>query len=86
MQQPPLCMSQLKISVAYVYKNYINMTSHLIIATILKIDTMSDKVHSPFLKKLINLGVVGVSMIDEQFVTLEAVNWIDQNFQWFFFL
>ena len=43
---------------------------------------MSDTVHSPFLKKLIDLGVVGVLMIDEQFVMLEAVNWIDQNFQW----
>ena len=74
--------SQLKISVVHVYNIYINMTSYLIIATILKIETMSNTVHSPFLKMLIDLGVVGVSMIDEQFVMLEAVNWIDQNFQW----
>ena len=48
----------------------------------LKIETVSDTVHSPFLKKLIDLGAVRISMIDEQFVRLEAVNWIDQNFQW----
>ena len=46
-----------------------------------KIETMSDTVHYPFLKKLIDLGVVGVLMIDEQFVMLEAANLIDQNFQ-----
>lgn len=43
---------------------------------------MSDTVHSPFLNKLINLGVDVVLMIYEQFVTWEAIHWIDQYFQW----
>ena len=81
MQKPPFARVTVK-NLCCACVQILHMTSYLIIAKLLKIETVSDTVHSPFLKKLIDLGAVRISMIDEQFVRLEAVNWIDQNFQW----
>ena len=73
----------LKISLRRCTKYYINITSYLIIGTMHNTKNRRFVRYSTLpLKRLVDLGVDIVSMIYEQFVTWEAVNWIDQYFQW----